>query len=93
MSTWFRIYTLSAIAVMQNAQLGEDGVYRFYLPGSAVKKCVAHGAPDVQEPCPLFDQILYQQYPEGILQNGVMEQLSDILFFMDFSRIFDRTYR
>ncbi len=93
MSTWFRIYTLSAIAVMQNAQLGDDGVYRFYLSESAVKKCVAHGAPDVQEPCPLFDQILYQQYPEGILQNGIMEQLSDILFFMDFSRIFDRTYR
>lgn len=93
MSTWFRIYTLSAIAVMQNAQLGEDGVYRFYLSESAVKKCVAHGAPDVQEPCPLFDQILYQQYPNGILQNGIMEQLSDILLFMDFSRIFDRTYR
>ena len=37
MSTWFRIYTLSAIAVMQNAQLGDDGVYRFYLSESAAE--------------------------------------------------------
>ncbi len=93
MSIWFRIYTLSAIAVMQNAESSRDGVFSFYLREDAVKKCLAHGAPEVQEPCPLFDQILYEMYPEGVLQHGIMEQLSDILFFMDFSRVFDRTYR
>ena len=64
MSDRFRIYTLSAIAVMQYADLGADGVYRFSLSEEAVQKCIAHGAPDVQARCPLFDQILDEIYPD-----------------------------
>lgn len=93
MSLYFRIYTLSAIACMQSATLGANGVYKISLSEEAVQKCIACGAPTLQEECPLFDQIMDELRPDGYMRLGVIEDLKEVLVFMDFSRIFDRSYR
>lgn len=84
----YRIYELSARAVMRNAVKNIDGTYHYYLNEEATKKCMVPNAPDTQDDCALFYQILkVADRAETLLGNKV---LSDIMVYIDFSHVFDR---
>ena len=61
MNTKYRIYELSAIAIMRNAKQDDDGIYRYYLREEATRKCIAFSAPETQDDCAMFHQLLYQK--------------------------------
>ena len=88
--TQYRIYELSALALMRNAKADEKGIYRYYLREEATKKCISRYAPETQDDCALFYQIM------DVLHNGrfqaadVMDDLKDILVYIDFTNVFDR---
>ena len=52
------IRELSAIAVMMNAVLNEDGRYTFYLDEETTRRCIVPSAPKTQDDCPLYYQIM-----------------------------------
>lgn len=86
----YLIHELSARAVMQNAVRGSDDRYRFSLSEEATYKCISRSAPKSQDDCPLFYQIMAELHPEGFTTVGTVNDLSDILIYIDFSHIFDR---
>ena len=89
----YRIYELSARAVMSHA-VSEDGQYTFHLSRTATEKCKIREASHEQESNALFFQIMcelrgneYQERSDG----QIILDLSDLIFYMDFERIFDRS--
>jgi len=88
--TRYRIYELSAIALMRNAKKDDDGVYKYYLREEATRKCIAFSAPETQDDCALFYQIMAVLHGGDVRASGVMEDLKDILIYIDFSNVFDR---
>lgn len=56
--TKYRIYVLSARAIMRNAEKSASGYYTYYLNEEATKKCIIPSAPETQDDCALFYQIL-----------------------------------
>ena len=89
----YRIYELSARAVMSYA-VSEDGQYTFHLSRTATEKCKIREASHEQESNALFFQIMcelrgneYQERSDG----QIILDLSDLIFYMDFERIFDRS--
>lgn len=89
----YRIYTLSARAVIGYGKENVEGYYDFNLNRSATDKCKITGK-DEQEDCALFYQILCElhgdqyRFPD---EDKLICDLSDNIFYMDFSGIFDRT--
>ena len=89
----YRIYELSARAVISYGRQ-QDGTYTFHLSAAETEKCKSLSAPHEQDDNALFYQIMcvlhgdaFTRTPDGQLVTG----LSDIIFYMDFSGIFDRS--
>ncbi len=74
----------------ETASGGEDGVWSFCLSEEATEKCISKAAPTVQEDCALIYQIMCVLHPQGFSAVSTVNDLADILFYVDFSRIFDR---
>lgn len=89
----YRIYELSARAVISYGRQ-QDGTYTFHLSAAETEKCKSLSAPHEQDDNALFYQIMcvlhgdaFTRTPDGQL----VTDLSDIIFYMDFSGIFDRS--
>ena len=91
LKTSYKIRELSARAVMRSAQLGADGIYKYNLSEEATRNCVSPSAPDTQEDCALFYQIMCVLRGEDFVPHGIMPDLADVLIYLDFSRVFDRS--
>lgn len=87
----YRIYELSARAVMSYAT-EENGIYKYDLDAAAADRCLVSSAAHEQDSNALFFQILCQlrgdRYREVISEN-VSEELSEIIFYMNFQKVFD----
>lgn len=89
----YKIYRLSARAVVGHAKLHSDGRYSFALDATCTDKCKIAGASE-QEDNALFFQIMAQLHGNDFTfpkENTVITDLTDILFVMDFDGIFDKT--
>jgi len=90
MNTKYRIYELSAIALMRNAKMDDEGIYRYYLREEATRKCIAFSAPETQDDCAMFYQTMAVLHNGKVNASGVVEDLKDIIIYIDFSNIFNR---
>ena len=86
----YRIYELSARAIMRNAVKNINGVYTFYLDEEATKKCIVPNAPEAQADCALFHQIRRVANRTFFSYADKVNILSDILVYIDFTHVFDR---
>ena len=89
----YKIYRLSARAVVGHAKLQGHGRYSFALDAACTDKCKIAGASE-QEDNALFFQIMAQLHGNDFVfpeENAVIPDLADILFVMDFEGIFDKT--
>ena len=87
----YRIYELSARAVMSYAR-EENGIYRYDLNPKAVAQCLASAASHEQDSNALFFQILSELHGKRYREtatDSVNEELAEILFYMNFQRVFD----
>jgi len=89
-NTKYRIYELSAIAIMRNAKPDDDGIYRYYLKEEATRKCIAFSAPETQDDCAMFYQTMAVLHNGNFNASGIVEDLKDIIVYIDFSNIFNR---
>ena len=88
----YRIYELSAKAIMSYAQAVGEDKWVFDLDRKATRHCVIWDAPDEQDDSALFFQTMcalrgseYEQPADGT----VVEDLSDIIVYVSFSDIFE----
>lgn len=87
----YRIYELSARAVMSYAT-EENGIYKYDLDAAAVDHCLVSSAAHEQDSNALFFQILCKLYGGGyreVILEDVSEELSEIIFYMNFQKVFD----
>lgn len=87
----YRIFELSARAVMSYAT-EENGIYKYDLDAAAVDRCLVSSATHEQDSNALFFQILCKlhggRYRE-VISEDVSEALSEIIFYMNFQKVFD----
>ena len=92
MSVFYKIYRLSARVVLGFAkQVGEEQ-YSFHLSETAPRKCLLPNS-EAQEANALFYQIqcvLHGGRYAASGQKGILSDLSEVIFIMDFAGIFDR---
>ena len=91
--TKYRIYELSARAVMSYAS-AEDERYTFHLSRTATEKCKINAVTHEQDSNALFFQIMCELYGNDYRERSdgqIISELSDIIFYMDFDRIFDQS--
>ena len=89
----YRIYELSARAVISYGRQ-QDGTYTFHLSAAETEKCKSLSAPHEQADNALFYQIMCVLHGDaftGRPGGQLVTALSDIIFYMDFSGIFDRS--
>ena len=89
----YRIYELSARAVISYGRQ-QDGAYTFHLSAAETEKCKSLSAPHEQDDNALFYQtmcVLRGDAFTGTPGGQLVTDLSDIIFYMDFSGIFDRS--
>ena len=89
----YRIYELSARAVISYGRQ-QDGTYTFHLSAAETEKCKSLSAPHEQDDNALFYQIMCVLRGDaftGTPSGHLVTDLSDIIFYMDFSGIFDRS--
>ena len=89
----YRIYELSARAVISYGR-EQDGTYTFHLSAAETEKCKSRSAPHEQDDNALFYQIMCVLHGDaftGTPGGRLVADLSDIIFYMDFSGIFDRS--
>ena len=89
----YRIYELSARAVISYGR-EQDGAYTFHLSAAEAEKCKSLSAPHEQDDNALFYQIMCVLHGDaftGRPGGQLVTDLSDIIFYMDFSGIFDRS--
>ena len=89
----YRIYELSARAVISYGRQ-QDGTYTFHLSAAETEKCKSLSAPHEQDDNALFYQIMCVLHGDaftGRPGGQLVTDLSDIIFYMDFSGIFDRS--
>lgn len=89
----YRIYELSARAVISYGR-AQDGAYAFRLSAAETEKCKSLSAPHEQDDNALFYQIMCVLHGDaftGRPGGQLVTDLSDIIFYMDFSGIFDRS--
>ena len=89
----YRIYELSARAVISYGRQ-QDGTYTFHLSAAETEKCKSLSAPHEQDDNALFYQIMCVLRGDaftGTPGGQLVTDLSDIIFYMDFSGIFDRS--
>lgn len=90
--TKYRIYELSARTLMSYAR-EENGVYTFQLNRTATDHCMIPGAKHEQDDCAMFFQLMCQLRGDRYRERegeGMVTDLADVIFYMDFSGIFDR---
>ena len=88
----YRIYELSARSVMSYAT-HESGQWHFALDRAATEKCRSFSALHEQDGNALFFQIMCVLQGNDFAEptdDRLIEGLSDVIFYMDFSGIFDR---
>ncbi|WP_455910044.1 RNA dependent RNA polymerase [Dysosmobacter welbionis] len=89
----YRIYELSARAVISYGRK-QDGTYTFHLSAAETERCKSLSAPHEQDDNALFYQIMCVLHGDaftGAPGGQLVTDLSDIIFYMDFSGIFDRS--
>lgn len=89
----YRIYELSARAVISYSR-EQDRTYTFHLSAAETEKCKSLSAPHEQDDNALFYQIMCVLHGDaftGAPSGQLVTDLSDIIFYMDFSGIFDRS--
>lgn len=89
----YRIYELSARAVISYGR-EQDGAYTFHLSAAEAEKCKSRSAPHEQDDNALFYQIMCVLHGDAFIGTPggqLVTDLSDIIFYMDFSGIFDRS--
>ena len=89
----YRIYELSARAVISHAR-EVDGVYRFHLNQRATERCKSVSALHEQDDNALFFQTMCALHGGTFTpskQNRLVEDLADVIFYMNFENIFDRS--
>ena len=89
----YRIYELSARAVISYGRQ-QDGTYTFHLSAAETEKCKSLSAPHEQDDNALFYQIMCVLHGDaftGAPEGQLVTDLSDVIFYMDFSGIFDRS--
>ena len=64
--------------------------YQYHLKEEATRKCIAFSAPETQDDCALFYQTMSVLHNGRFNDYGVVEDLKDIIVYIDFSNIFDR---
>lgn len=93
MSVRYKIYRLSAKTIISYAKEIKAGVYSFDLDNNATERCKIFTANHEQEDNALFFQIMQVLHEGDFKQpkgNAYIEDLSDIICFIDFAEIFDR---
>ena len=89
----YKIYMMSARNIISYAEKDSDGIYKFNLQARETEKCKVPTASHEQESNALFYQIMCHlhgdnfEFPEDI--NSITD-LEDVIFYIDFSGIFDR---
>ena len=89
----YRIYELSARAVISYGRQ-QECAYAFQLSAAETEKCKSLSAPHEQDDNALFYQIMCVLHGDaftGTPSGHLVTDLSDIIFYMDFSGIFDRS--
>ena len=89
----YRIYELSARAVISYGRQ-QECAYAFQLSAAETEKCKSLSAPHEQDDNALFYQIMCVLHGDaftGAPGGQLVTDLSDIIFYMDFSGIFDRS--
>ena len=89
----YRIYELSARAVISYGRQ-QECAYAFQLSAAETEKCKSLSAPHEQDDNALFYQIMCVLHGDafaGAPGRQLVTDLSDIIFYMDFSGIFDRS--
>ena len=89
----YRIYELSARAVISYGRQ-QECAYAFQLSAAETEKCKSLSAPHEQDDNALFYQIMCVLHGDaftGTPGGQLVTDLSDIIFYMDFSGIFDRS--
>ena len=89
----YRIYELSARAVISYSR-EQDRAYTFHLSAAETEKCKSRSAPHEQDDNALFYQIMCVLHGDAFTETPggqLVTDLSDIIFYMDFSGIFDRS--
>ena len=74
--------------------VAEGEQHMFHLSRSATEKCKIKAATHEQDSNALFFQIMCELFGNEYQERGdgqVISDLSDIIFYMDFERIFDRS--
>ena len=93
MQTRYRIYSLSARAILSYAQ-AENDQYIFRLSRKATEKCKVYGAAHEQDDNALFYQIMCVLRGDSFItprKQQVIPDLADVIFYVDFGGIFDRS--
>ncbi|WP_243425120.1 RNA dependent RNA polymerase [Acutalibacter muris] len=89
----YRIFTMSAAALMAYAQEGAEGYYTFALNVKATEKCKVQASLHEQQDCALFFQamcVLHEDSYQMPTEDTLVSDLSDVICYVDFSNIFDR---
>ena len=89
----YRIYELSARAVISYGRQ-QEGTYTFHLSAAETERCKSLSVPHEQDDNALFYQIMCVLHGDaftGKPGGQLVTDLSDIIFYMDFSGIFDRS--
>ena len=89
----YKIYELSARAVI-NYGRQQEGTYAFHLSAAETERCKSLSVPHEQDDNALFYQIMCVLHGDaftGRPGGQLVTDLSDIIFYMDFSSIFDRS--
>ena len=89
----YRIYELSARAVISYGRQ-QEGTYAFHLSAAETERCKSLSVPHEQDDNALFYQtmcVLHGDAFTGAPEGQLVTDLSDIIFYMDFSGIFDRS--
>lgn len=87
----YTIYELSARAVMSYAGK-ENKIHTFRLNHTATEHCKVPGAKHEQDDCAMFFQLMCQLHGDRyrVPADACIADLADIIFYMDFTGIFDR---
>ena len=88
----YKIYRLSAHAIIGHGKEQADGYYQFALNRRETSKCILSGMQE-QDDNALFYQIM-DELQAGVTppaEDSIIEALSDIIVYVDFSGIFDRS--
>ncbi len=88
----YRIYELSARAIIANSKLNSDGRTIFNLNSAQTEKCRVISASHEQESNALFYQIMCEKNGTGfsVGEENIITELEDIIFYCNFENIFDR---